>query len=268
MGYGVSKLIFASSSQRLQSGYHQEEPEVCGTCAILGLASPLKFGEGAVIVRVRAPLASLEEAKAFTRMVVLGSLDVAVGPYIQLNSPSVRAGGERRPLAQVVGRVIYTLAYVGREMNPRVLQKLDLEVLEGGQSIPLPKAALWLSHLYQVGFGARMDEGGEANRGLAEALRYALAGLPWHGEYVLARRYGRVVDPIRLEAGRRDYAELLTGGESMVKLTERFKDVAGLTGLLYAWADYIKAKGQNPKREIAKFLENLKSPYFASYVAS
>lgn len=272
-GYGVSKMIFASPSQRLQSGYGQEEPEVCGTCAVLGLVSPLKFGEGAVLVRVRAPRASLEEAKAFTRMVVLGSLNVAAGPYILLNSPSVRAGDKRRPLAQVVGRVIYALAHIGQEVNPRVLQKLDWEVLEGEQAIPLPKAALWLSHLYQVGFRARIvDEGGEANRDLAEALRYALDGLPWHGEYVLARRYGRVADPIRLEAGRRDYAELLAGGRSMGKLAERFKDVASLTGLLYAWADYIRGhlekKGKNPRREIAKFLENLESPYLASYVAS
>jgi hypothetical protein len=58
----------------------------------------------------------------------------------------------------------------------------------------------------------------------------------------------------------------------MGKLAKRFRDVAGLTGLLYAWADYIEQKalekGLNPKREITKLLENLESPYFASYIAS
>jgi len=272
-GYKVSKLIFASPSQRLQSGYNQEEPEVCATCAVVGLASPLKVGEGNVLVRVRAPRTRLEEAKAFARMVALGSLNVAAGHYIQLYSPAVQSGNKRVPLAQAVGRLVYALAYIGREVNPDVLRRLTLEVLEGGQSIPLPAPALWLSHLYQRGFDSDLWERGEANRDFAEALRYALAGLPWHGEYVLARRYGRVADPVFLEAGRREYAALLAeGGEGMGKLAERFRDVAGLTGLLYAWAHYIKQeapkKGLDPRREITKFLENLESPYFASYIAS
>ncbi len=272
-GYKASKLIFASPSQRLQSGYGQEEPKVCAACAVVGLASPLKVGEGNVLVRVRAPLTHLEEAKAFARMVALGSLNVAAGPYIQLNSPLVQSGGKRVPLAQAVGRLVYALAYIGCEVDPNVLRRLTLELLEGGQSIRLPAPALWLSHLYQLGFGSRLSERGEANRDLAEALRYALAGLPWHGEYVLARRYGRVVDPVFLEAGRRDYAALLAeGGEGMGKLAERFRDVAGLAGILYAWAYYVKQeaskKGLDPKREITKLLENLESPYFASYVAS
>lgn len=58
----------------------------------------------------------------------------------------------------------------------------------------------------------------------------------------------------------------------MGKLAERFRDVAGLAGILYAWAYYVKQeaskKGLDPKREITKLLENLESPYFASYVAS
>jgi hypothetical protein len=280
--YTVSKMVFSKPTNRRQSDYDgtDNKAKVCDLCATLSLFSPLKRVSGSVFVRLGGALVE-EEAKAFARMVALGSLNVAAGHYIQLYSPTVRSGNKRVPLAQAVGRLIYALAYIGREVNPNVLRRLTVEVLEDGQSIPLPAPALWLSHLYQWGFGGKgarpivtdLRERGEVNRDLAEALRYALAGLPWHGEYVLARRYGRVEDPVFLEAGRREYAALLAeGGEGMGKLAERFRDVAGLTGLLYAWADYIeqkaREKGLYPRREITKLLENLESPYFATYVAS
>jgi hypothetical protein len=204
--YTVSKIIFSKPTTRRQSDYDgtENKASVCDLCATLSLLSPLKRFPGSVLIRLGGALAE-EEAKAFVRMVTLGSLNVAAGHYIQLHSPTVRSGDERVPLAQAVGRLVYALAYIGREVNPNVLLRLTVEVLEDGRSIPLPAPALWLSHLYQLGFRAELIETGEerANRDLAEALRYALAGLPWHGEYVLVRRYGRVEDPVFLEAGRR-----------------------------------------------------------------
>ncbi|MDW8443736.1 MAG: hypothetical protein RML45_05085, partial [Acetobacteraceae bacterium] len=162
-------------------------------------------------------------------------------------------------------------------MNPKVLERLPLYLLEGAQEIPLSKRALWLSHVLQRAFASRPDEGGEVNRELGEALRYALAYLPWHALYTLARRYGRVADRFALEEGLRGYARFLQQEmEVAVKgnadLSQRFRDVAGFTGLLYAWVGFVEAQvgrgSREAKRAVVKLLDNLQSPGEFLYVAA
>lgn len=269
----ASKLVFSSPSQRLQSGTGQEEPWVCPTCAALALLSPIKPGEGSVLVRV-GTYGAPESAKHFARLLTTGTLHVAAGRYLQLNSPSV--GG--KPLTQAFGRVVYALQALGQEVNPRVLERFSFYLLEGMQEISLPKRALWLSHVLQKAFGSRPDERGEVNRELGEALRYALADLPWHAIYTLARRYGRVADRFALEEGLRRYTTLLEQNTKEVRMNEnadlpqRFRDVAGLTGLLYAWVSYVETQvgrgTQEAKRAVVKLLDNLESPGGFLYVAA
>lgn len=269
----ASKLVFASPSQRLQSGSGQEEPWVCFACAALALLSPIKPGEGSILVRVGIYEAS-EAAKHFTRLLTTGTLHVAAGRYLQLNSPTV--GG--KPLAQALGRVIYALQVLGQEVNPRILERFPFYLLEGMQEILLPRRALWLSHVLHKAFASRPDEGGEVNRELGEALRYALADLPWHTLYTLARRYGRVADRFALEEGLRRYATILEQETKEVSMKEntdlpqRFRNVAGLTGLLYAWVSYAETQvgqgTQEAKRAVVKLLDNLESAGGFLYVAA
>lgn len=265
----ASKLVFASPSQRLQSGTNQEEPNVCLSCASLALLSPLKLRDGSMLVRVGAPARANEEARQFARLLIMASLNVAAGRYILLNSPLVRAGASRKPLALVYGRVVYALQALGEAVNLEVVRRLPFFLLEGTQEIGIPRRALWLSALLQKAFGARPQENGEANRDLGEALRYGLSDLPWHAVYTLARRYGRVWVSPESERGLEVYSRLLQE-EGMVSLQERFKDVAGLTGLLYAWASYVESKvGRGEaKRAIAKLLDNLESAFTFLYVAA
>jgi len=268
----ASKLVFASPSQRLQSGTGQKEPWICPVCAALALASPIKPGEGSVLVRIGSYEAP-EAAKHFARLWVMGTLHVAAGRYLLLNSPRL----ENKPLAQALGRVVYALQALGQEVNPKVLERFPFYLLEGTQEIPLPPRALWLSHVLQGAFGARPSEDGTLNRDLGEALRYALRDLPWHALYTLARRYGRVADRFLLEEGLRRYALLLGNAKREVgmmetDLAQRFRDVAGLTGLLSAWVGYVENQvGRKPKeakRAVLKLLDNLGRPGDFLYVAA
>lgn len=265
----ASKLIFTAPSQRLQSGRGQEEPEVCLSCAALALLSPIKPGTGSVLVRVGTYEAP-EAAKHFVRLFTTGTLHVAAGRYLQLNSPLV--GG--KPLVQTLGRLVYALQVLGLEANPKALKRFTFFLVEGAQEIPLPKRALWLSHVLQRAFAVRPDEGGEANRDLGEALRYALADLPWHGLYTLARRYGRVADRFALEEGLKGYATLLeeVNVKENAHLAQRFRDVAGLTGLLSAWVGYVESEVGSgtpaAKRAVVKLLDNLQAPGNFLYVAA
>ncbi|MGC8876499.1 hypothetical protein [Thermus sp.] len=266
----ASKLVFASPSQRLQSGSGQEEPWVCPSCAALALLSPIKPGEGSVLVRV-GDYGAPEAAKHFARLLVTGTLHVAAGRYLLLNSPQV--GG--KSLAQALGRVVYALQALGQEVNPRVLERFPFYLVEGAQEIPLPPRALWLSYVLQKAFDSRPIEGNEPNRSLGEALRYALSDLPWHALYTLARRYGWVDDRFSLEDGLAQYASLLEKGVGMKEntdLSQRFRDVAGLTGLLSAWVGYVESQvGRNApeaKGAVRKLLDNLERPGDFLYVAA
>ncbi|WP_236622613.1 hypothetical protein [Thermus tengchongensis] len=258
----ASKLIFSAPSHRLQSGTDQEEPEVCPSCAALALLSPIKLGTGSVLVRIGTYEAP-EAATHFVRLFTTGTLHVAAGRYLQLNGPP-----------KSLGRLVFALQVLGREANPKVLKRFTFFLVEGAQEIPLPKRALWLSHVLQRAFAVRPDEGGKANRDLGQALRYALADLPWHGLYTLVRRYGRVADRFALEEGLKGYATLLeeVNVKENAHLAQRFRDVAGLTGLLSAWVGKVESKVGSgtlaAKRAVVKLLDNLQTPGNFLYVAA
>lgn len=270
-GYNATKLVFSAPSQRLQSGSRQEEPKVCPTCAALSLLSPLKPGQGSILVQI-GDYESREAARHFARLVATGTLHVAAGRYILLNSP--RAQGE--PLAQALGRLVYAVYALSRQVNPTILGRFPIYLIEGSQMIPLSKTALWLAHVLQAVFRPEAVEGGKVNRDLGEALQYALADRPWHALYVLARRY-QEKDPYELQKGLEIYAVFLAEGHMQrpgngSNLAERFKDVAGFIGILYAWASRVNNKvqgsDQKKRRALSKLLDNLNRPSDFLYTAS
>ncbi len=263
--FKASKFIFAAPSQRLQGGYAQEEPPVCSACAGLALLSPLKPGSGSVLVRIgryEAP----EAAHYFARLLAAGTLHLAAGRYLLLRAQAV--GG--KPLSESFGRVVYALQVLGKEVNPKVLRRFPIFLMEGGQEIPLPRRALWLAHVLQEAFPAQPVEGSEANRDLAESLRYALADLPWHAGYTLARRYGWA-KAWTWARGLAEYS-LILEEEMGMEEAKRFRDTAGLIGLLEAWAQLVEreagVRSQRAKRALRKLLENLEEPSRFLYVAS
>ncbi len=276
-GSEAGRFVFAEPTGRLQSGKDSKKigGKVCPLCAAIALAMPFKIHGDSCLVRIGdlEDLSTRQMAREIAHAFALGSLHIASGRYLLLNSPMVRAGGNFKPLSQVYGRLVYALQALGKTLNPEVIRRFRLYLLEGNQEIPLSRPALWLSHLLQEAFGAepgeRNDRGQEeVNRDLGEALRYALSNLPWHAIYVLTQRYGQWKHD--WEKGLRTYTQLLIEEEDMVSLHERFKDVAGLTGLLYAWANYVErqvGRGE-AKRAIAKLLDNLESASTFLYVAA
>jgi hypothetical protein len=88
-----------------------------------------------------------------------------------------------------------------------------------------------------------------------------------------------VVDRFALEEGLRRYAFLIEKEAKEVKamresfnLAQRFRDIAGFTGLLSAWVGYVEsqvgAKSPEAKRAIVKLLDNLQSAGGFLYVAA
>lgn len=71
------------------------------------------------------------------------------------------------------------------------------------------------------------------------------------------------------------YASLLekeVGMKENTDLSQRFRDVAGLTGLLSAWVGYVEGQvgrnSQEAKRAVVKLLDNLERPGDFLYVAA
>ena len=289
----ANRFVFSDPSQRLQSGTAQDRPKasICPNCLAIAFGCPIKLAGGAIIVRL-APQTDEENqqvlSEKYLQMLTLGELNLIAGQYLLMNCREfVRERGGSTPASEKIGQVQYTLWQVARTLPVGVLEKMDFTLFAGESEIPLPNRYLvWLSHL-QESFSPRLIVNGKDNMRLCQAIRLIQKDEVISAMYKLATAESTEATPISdwsysekrsLEELREKHCTLLkqssTGDKLMVKKAAFFYDVAALTGLTYAYCDYVRGVLEKSEtrdtvqREVKKLIEKVVNASFFNYEAS
>ena len=287
----ANRFVFSASSQRLQSGSRQDEPPICPDCLIVAFGCPIKLAGGAIIVRLTPQTGSKNEQilpEKYLQMLTLGELNLVAGQYLLMNCREfVRERGGSTPASEKIGQVQYTLWQVARTLPVEALEKMDFTLFVGESKILLPNRYLvWLSHL-QESFSPRLIVNGKDNMQLCQAIRLIQKDEVISAMYKLATAESTEATPISdwsysekrsLEDLRKKHCTLLKqsskGDKLMIKKAAFFYDVAALTGLTYAYCDYVRGVLEKSEardtvqREVKKLIEKVVNASFFNYEAS
>lgn len=289
-----NKIVLSSPSQTPQSGSSQKTTQpVCGVCANLAFISPIKFGGNSFVVRLREKSNGREYRYLFEdqlRMFVLGELNVYAGRYVMVTC-SEKIGKDT--LLEELSKEPYALWKVATVFPASVFRSYLIEAVIDGALIVLPSRHLaWLSALMEIFYEIKVPYRLENDKSKLVAVKKALRHIQ-HEEVIfaiyeltkalMAEREGgfTTVQASRLEdlralhvwwlendpfakAGRR-----FRMGDLMNK-ARFFRDVAGMTGLLYAFATRVRSEAnpQNAEREVEKLLEKVDEPNHFIYEAA
>ncbi|MEW6365985.1 MAG: hypothetical protein AB1714_15250 [Acidobacteriota bacterium] len=287
----ANRIIFGASSQRLQSGKSQDEPRVCCTCASVAMICPVKFRQGSVVVRLALHASADEqESSRYLRMMTLGELNLAAGPYLLMKcteAVQIQKAGRSRwvPVADPMGLLQYALFKVGTTLPRDVLGNCCASLIGGDEQQMPVRWMVWLSYLQEI-FDLRLTQYDaksgrqRPNHAAFEAVRLV------QKEQVIKATYALLIadesEPRRLtmrsraelrllEELRQSHCDLL----KEVNMAERatlFRHVAGLTGLLDAFCRQVQNEaekaGKNTKREVTKLIEEVTDPYQFIYRAT
>ncbi|RKU11723.1 hypothetical protein C6502_07570 [Candidatus Poribacteria bacterium] len=287
----ANRFVFSDPSQRLQSGSGQAQPSICLNCLVVAFGCPIKLAGGAIIVRL-VPQTDEENQQIlpekYLQMLTLGELNLIAGRYLLINCREfVRERGGATPVSEKIGQVQYTLWRVARTLPSGTLEKMDLTLFAGESEIPLPTRHLvWLSYL-QDSFSPRLIVNGKDNMRLCQAIRLIQKDEVIAAIYTLATAESTEVTPIydwsysekrSLEELREKYCTLLErsskGDKIMAKQAAFSYDVAALTGLTYAYCDYVRRvlEKSEPRdtvqREVKKLIEKVVNASFFNYEAA
>ena len=288
----ANRFVFSDPSQRLQSGSGQAQPPICLDCLSAAFGCPIKLAGGAIIVRL-SPTDEENEwvsPEKYLRMLTLGELNLIAGRYLLIKcNDFVRERGGSKPVSEKIGQVQYTLWRVAQTLPTDALDKMRFKLFAGESEIELPKRQLvWLSHLY-ASFNPRLIVNGKDNMPLCQAIRLIQKDEVISAIYTLATAEYPKVTPIHvrsynekrsLEELREKHCTLLDepsskGNEPMKKKADFYGNVAALTGLTYAYCDYVRGRLEKDKksmetvqREVKKLIEKVVDPSFFNYEAS
>ncbi len=287
----ANRFVFAASSQRLQSGSRQDEPPICFDCLAVAFGCPIKLAGGAIIVHL-APQTGEENEQIlpekYLQMLTLGELNLIAGQYLLINCREfVRERGGSTPVSEKIGQVQYTLWRVARTLPVSALEKMDFTLFAGESEISLPSRHLvWLSYL-QESFSPRLIVNGKDNVRLCQAIRLIQKDEVISAIYTLETADPTEATPIydwsysekrSLEELREKHCTLLDqsskGDKLMVKKAAFSYDVAALTGLTYAYCDYVRGVLEKSEtrdtvqREVKKLIEKVVNASFFNYEAS
>ncbi len=272
--FQANTFIFASPSQRLQSGGSQTQPNVCGACAALSFVSPIKLGEGRLVVRLH--LRGYETSLMLDeqlRMLALGEMNVVAGRYALLQA-NERIGNDS--IIDKLGGVQYAIYKVGSLFPPEVFEGYAAEITVGESRIILKSRHLaWMNRLSVVfnlkrylwndkgefaafGRAIRYLEKDEVIFAIYELLKQNMVTLPLNR-----------VRAVQLETLRSEQIRWLTVDKEHTK-AEFYRDVAGMTGLLYAFCNYVKGQftGNEQRIEVRKLIERTTDPNQFIYTAA
>lgn len=279
--FEANKLVLSSPSQALQSKSTQVQPSICGTCSALAIASPLKLGNQSLVVRLREfPDNGRYLLEDQLRMFVLGEMNVFAGRYVMV-SCTERIDGD--PMIDKLGGTQYALWKVASIFPPDVFNHYRAEVILEKAQLDLPARHLaWLSTLLDVFGQLRTPRKLESSefRALGQAIRYIQKEEVILAIYTLASALAagddyNVVQASHLENLRESHVRWLAQNPerrfAMNELADKarlFRDVAALTGMLYAFVRYAELQFQmddDKKLAVKKILEKVENPHHFTY---
>ncbi len=276
--YNANKFIFESPSQRLQSGGSQTQPKVCGVCAVISFISPIKLGDGRLVVRMKERGEGHVDylANEQLQMFVLGEMNLVAGKYVMLQANETVGGN--KPIFNALGGLQYALYKVGTSFETDVFERYNLEVLLDGNNLPLTgRHMVWLNWLDKVFALQRKDWKDKAQfAAFGRAIRYIQKEEVLFAIYELLKS-GLVYLPLNIVNGnqlehlRKEHIRWLDMDKKSEK-AQFFKDVAAKTGLLYAFCSYVRSEvkktGGNERIEVRKAIERSGDPYQFDYTVA
>ena len=281
-----NRFVFSDPSQRLQSGSGQVQPSICLDCLAVTFGCSIKLVDGAIIVRLSSPDAENElvSTKKYLQMLTLGELNLIAGQYLLIKCNDYVGS---TPVSEKIGPVQYTHWRVAQTLPTTVLEKMKFILFVGESEIPLPSRHLvWLSYLYES-FSPRVIVNRKDNIPLCQAIRLIQKDEVISAIYKLVTAEPSESKPLKdwsysekrsLEELREKHCTLLEqsskGDKLMSKQADLYRDVAALTGLTYAYCDYVrgelrkKENSSTVQREVKKLIEKVVNPSFFNYEAS
>ena len=288
----ANRFVLGDPSQRLQSGGSQAQPNVCGECLTVAFACPVKLTSGAIVVQLtpRNEADQLFSIENQLRMLTLGELNLMAGRYLLINCREfVGSGNNRTLVSEKIGQVQYMLWRVACILPADALKTMKFTLFTGGVEISLKtRHFVWLSLLNEI-FSPNLVVEQRDNIPLGQAIRLI------EKDEVIAAIYKMVtVDPDKREANqlwetsyrekrvleelREKHCILLEqlvekGEKPKMNQAQLFRHVAGLTGLTYAYCDYVRSEVNkdeklDTEREVSKLIEKVANPNFFNYAAS
>ena len=287
----ANRFVFSYPSQRLQSGSGQAQPSICLDCLAVAFGCPIKLTGGTIIVRLSSPGEGNElvSPEKYLQMLTLGELNLIAGRYLLIKCTDFVGS---TPVSEKIGQVQYALWRVAQTLPTAVLEKMQFTLFAGESEIRLLKRHLvWLSYLNDS-FKPRLIVNRKDNIRLCQAIRLIQKDEVISAIYKLVTAGSPEVTPIHdrsysekrsLEELREKHCDLLDqplkGEKLMTKQADFYHDVAALTGLTYAYCDYVRGelrKKENTgkvqpgtvQREVKKLIEKVVNPSFFNYEAS
>ena len=271
----VARFMFERPSQRRQSSNSEDRPYICSTCSVLAFASPLKLTDESIVLKIESKNnnpKSEEKLKDYLRMLTNKELNLSSGRYVILNSEKNSKGDSA---SQKLGQIQYALLKTAFIFPLEVLEDFKFNlVIQGNQSKELLGRYLILLRGLMENYGQKIIASGDINLKLGDAVRYVEQDSPYLAEYTLVR-VSKTSNPLEMEKVRRKYWNRLKGDNDVnSKRKKLYQDVAALTGLTYAFAQYLEStvksvmKPEDAAREVSKLIEQVKDPIAFCYYAT
>ena len=227
-------------------------------------------------------------------MLTLGELNLVAGRYLLINCREfVGSGNSRTLVSEKIGQVQYTLWRVACTFPAAALRPMKFILFTGGAKIPLKtRHFVWLSLLNEI-FSPNLAVGQRDNIPLGQAIRLIQKDEVISAIYRLVTAESTEAKQLSdwsysekrgLEELREKHCTLLVeqsskGDKLMSKQADFYRDIAALTGLTYAYCDYLRGelrKKENTgkvqpgtvQREVKKLIEKVVNPSFFNYEAS
>lgn len=290
--YSVSKFIFQSPAQRLQSGGSRTQPNVCGACAAISFVSPIKLGGGRVVVRMRETIQDNEGRKnrpepsqerylvdEQLRMLVLGEMNLVAGKYVILKADEKISNDL---VSDRLGGLQYALYKVSTLFEPEVFESYEVEAFIDTE-VTLPSRHLvwlnWLNIVFEFRncFDRALVQQGNKSQFAAfgRAIRYVQKEEVVFAIYELLKA-GLTNLPLgavranQLEQLRKEHVRWLKmDGKNQAQF---YEDVASMTGLLYAFCSFVRGEvkkvGGNERIEVSKVIERSNDPHGFDYTVA
>lgn len=288
----VNRFVLGAPSQRLQSGGNQTQPPVCGECLTVAFACPVKLTSGAIVVQLALHDQTDESfsIENHLRMLTLGELNLVAGRYLLINCREfVGSGSNRKLVSEKIGQIQYTLWRVACTFSAAALHTMKLTLFADGAEIPLKKRHfVWLSLLNEI-FSPSLVVGQRDNIPLGQAIRLIQKDEVLSAIYKLVTAEFAQAKQLNdwsysekrcLEELREKHCDLLEksskGDKQMEKKAESYRDVAALTGLIYAYCDSIRwllvhnsqISDKQVQIEVKKLIEDVANPTGFTYRAA